>query len=89
MNSGEWCSYGNYKNEQHTMGGHSDFVAFALGRLGFDWPEFLRSDTSPLGTSFGVGDPGKAKKVLGWSLSIRPLEVISGLASTEYREAVL
>ena len=89
-----WCMLQAESPDDYVIAtGHSaalsDFVSLAFGKLGLDWQEFVKSDTSlfrPLDITFSAGDPGKAKKVLGWSASTLLPELVPRLVSAEYGE---
>ncbi len=70
----------------------SEFVSLAFGKLGLDWKEFVKSDTTlfrPLDIAFSAGDPGKAKEILGWSASTLLPELVSRLVSAESEDTAL
>ena len=70
----------------------SDFVSLTFEKLGMDWNEFVKSDTTlfrPLDITFSAGDPGKAKEILGWSASTLLPELVSRLVSAESGDTAL
>ena len=70
--------------------GHScslaDFVSLAFQSMGLDWQNFVVSDPSlfrPLDIAYSAGNPGKAKRILGWEATTQVRDVVSNLVSAE------
>ncbi|PWC40437.1 GDP-mannose 4,6-dehydratase [Azospirillum sp. TSO35-2] len=62
------------------------FVAQAFAYFGLDWRQHVRSNTALLRPSdilLSVGNPEKAKRLLGWSAERRMAEVVGGLLDAE------
>ncbi len=50
-----------------------DLVQEAFGHVGLDWQEFVRTDPRflrPAEVDHLIGDPAKARRVLGWEPSV-------------------
>ncbi len=50
-----------------------DFLGFAFGRLGLDWQKYVKFDDRylrPTEVDSLIGDPSKAKEVLGWEAHV-------------------
>jgi GDPmannose 4,6-dehydratase len=58
-------------NETHTV---REFCEAAFGRVDLDWKEFVKHDDRyerPAEVDLLIGDPSKAKKVLGWEPKVK------------------
>lgn len=63
-----------------------DFVARAFQCVGLDWRAHVTHDSSlerPSDLAFSLGDPGKAKRELGWSALTRMPEIVNRLVEIE------
>lgn len=70
--------------------GHScslaDFISLAFESMGLDWQNFVVSDPSlyrPLDIAYSAGNPGKAKRILGWEATMQVRDVVANLVSAE------
>lgn len=64
-------------NETHTV---REFVEAAFSRVDMDWKEFVRHDARyerPAEVDLLIGDPAKAKQVLGWEPKVRFAELVN------------
>jgi GDPmannose 4,6-dehydratase len=58
-------------NETHSV---RDFCVEAFGLLGLDWQQYVQFDARyerPSEVDLLIGDPAKAKRVLGWEPKVR------------------
>ncbi len=63
-------------NETYTV---RDFVEAAFGHAGLDWKEYVKHDERyerPAEVELLIGDPAKAKRVLGWEPTVRFAELV-------------
>jgi GDPmannose 4,6-dehydratase len=63
-------------NETHTV---QEFVELAFGHVGLDWKDHVRFDPTyerPAEVDLLIGNPEKAKRVLGWEPTIRFAELV-------------
>lgn len=63
-----------------------DFVAQVFSCFGLDWRRHVRSNPDllrPSDIAFSVGNPAKARRLLGWHAERRMAEVVAGLAEAE------
>ena len=63
-------------NETHTV---REFVEEAFARADLDWKEYVKHDDRyerPAEVDLLIGDPAKAKKVLGWEPKVRFKELV-------------
>lgn len=63
-----------------------DFVAAAFAHFGLDWRRHVVTDASllrPADITHSVGDPAKAKRLLGWEAGLRMAGVVARLADAE------
>lgn len=63
-----------------------DFVARAFEAVGLNWRDHVRNDPSlerPSDLAFSVGDPGKAKRDLGWEAATRMPQIVDRLIEAE------
>ena len=63
-------------NETHTV---REFVEAAFAHVDLDWKEFVKHDQRyerPAEVELLIGDPAKAKKILGWEPKVRFAELV-------------
>jgi GDPmannose 4,6-dehydratase len=73
--------------EAHTV---EDFVAAAFDEVGLDWREHVRSVPSlvrPAESPALVGNPAKAREVLGWEPTVRFREIVARMVQAELQSA--
>ncbi len=71
--------------ETHTL---AEFVDQAFSAVGLDWHDHVRSDPSlfrPADIRYAAGNPGKAKKILGWYAKKKLNEVVTSMVKAEAR----
>jgi GDPmannose 4,6-dehydratase len=69
-----------------------DFVSRAFECVGLDWREHVHQDASlqrPLDLRVSVGNPEKAKRLLGWSAQVRMPELVNRLVEAEFKRRQL
>jgi GDPmannose 4,6-dehydratase len=62
--------------ETHTV---REFVETAFAHVDLDWKEFVKHDSRyerPAEVDLLIGDPSKAKKILGWEPKVRFHELV-------------
>lgn len=63
-----------------------DFVTAAFAHFGLDWRRHVVSDATllrPADITHSIGNPAKAKRLLGWEASVRMAGVVARLAEAE------
>ena len=82
-------------NETHTV---REFCEAAFGHVDLDWQDHVRHDSRyerPAEVDLLIGDPAKAKKILGWEPKVRfrelarlmvdaDMELLSGKTAREH-----
>ena len=67
-----------------------EFVAAAFAEVGLDWRDHVDQDKSlkrPSDIAYSVGDPAKARRVLGWSAKTPFAEIVSRMVRAERQGA--
>ncbi|MGB8355205.1 MAG: GDP-mannose 4,6-dehydratase [Chthoniobacteraceae bacterium] len=73
-------------NETHTV---REFVEEAFGHVGLDWQEFVKYDARyerPAEVELLIGNPAKAKEVLGWEPKVRFHELVKIMVDADLKE---
>ncbi len=73
-------------NETHTV---QEFCEVAFARADLDWKEFVKHDPRyerPAEVELLIGDPAKAKKVLGWEPTVRFAELVRIMVDADVKE---
>ena len=74
-------------NETHTV---REFVETAFGHAGLDWEKYVKFDPRyerPAEVDLLIGDPGKAKSVLGWEPKVRFAELARIMVEADLKMA--
>jgi len=69
--------------EPHSL---AEFVDATFKQLGLDWERYVQTDSSllrPTDLRLGLGDPSRAKKVMGWSARYRMHDVVKMMVEGE------
>jgi GDPmannose 4,6-dehydratase len=65
------------------------FVSEAFAYFGLNWREHVQADPTllrPTEIAWSAGNPGRAKRELGWSARMRMKEIVLRLAEHEMKE---
>jgi GDPmannose 4,6-dehydratase len=74
-------------NETHSV---REFVEETFGCLGLDWQQYVRHDQRyerPAEVDLLIGDPSKAKKVLGWEPKVRFKDLVRLMVDADLKLA--
>jgi len=72
-------------NETHTV---REFCQEAFAHVGLDWQQYVKHDVRyerPAEVDFLIGDPAKAKRVLGWEPKIRFHDLVRLMVDSDLR----
>ena len=72
-------------NETHTV---REFVEVAFGHVGLDWQKYVKHDARyerPAEVDLLIGDPAKAKQVLGWKPKTRFQELVELMVDADMK----
>lgn len=72
--------------ESHSV---QEFVELAFKHVGLNWKDFVKTDSSqirPSEVGLMVGDPSKAKKLLGWTARTRFHDLVKIMVDTELED---
>jgi len=73
-------------NETHSV---REFVETAFGHAGLDWKEFVKYDAHyerPAEVDLLIGNPAKAKEVLGWEAKVRFNDLVKIMVDADIQE---
>lgn len=74
-------------NETHSV---REFVEETFGHLGLDWKKYVRHDQRyerPAEVDLLIGDPSKAKKILGWEPKVKFKELVQLMVEADLKLA--
>ena len=67
-----------------------EFVEETFGHLGLDWQKYVRHDQRyerPAEVDLLIGDPAKAKRVLGWEPKVKFKELVGLMVDADLKLA--